>query len=248
MKPAEFHLIDMKTWPRRNHYEYYKDLVQTCYNLTANVNITQLLKHCNRRQVKFYPAFVYAITKAVNEVPEFRMACDSEGRLGWYDYLNPSYTIFHNDDKTFSDVWSPWEENFKTFYQGMLQDMEIAESIKGIKAKPDKPANFFPVSGVPWTVFTGYSCDTFRPPHMLFAICTFGKYFESEALPDCIGRVGLVNGKALINARTLIPVNVFVPHMVADGYHSCQFFTKLQHICDYAEDWLIIQEKKGLFR
>ena len=248
MKPAEFHLIDMETWPRRDHYEYYKNLVQTCYNLTANVDITHILKFCDRREIKFYPAFIYAITKAVNEVPEFRMAYDKEGNLGWYDYLNPSYTIFHKDDSTFSDVWSPWKDTFVDFYQEMLQDMENAEHSKGIKAKPDKPNNFFPVSGVPWVTFTGYACDTFRSPHMLFAIATFGKYFEAQEIPDCIGRTHFANTKSLTNPRTLIPVNVFVPHMVADGYHTCQFFRKLQNICDNAADWLIINEKKGWFR
>ncbi|MBO5666392.1 MAG: chloramphenicol acetyltransferase CAT, partial [Firmicutes bacterium] len=110
MKPAEFHLIDMETWPRRDHYEYYKNLVKTSYNLTAYVDISKLLFHCNETKQRFYPTFVYAVTKSVNQVKELRMALDKDGNLGWYDCLNPSYTIFHKDDETFSDVWSPWEE------------------------------------------------------------------------------------------------------------------------------------------
>ena len=68
MKPAEFHRIDMETWPRREHYEYYKNLVKTSYNLTAYVYISKLLFRCNETKQRFYPTFVYAITKAVNEI------------------------------------------------------------------------------------------------------------------------------------------------------------------------------------
>ena len=86
MKPAEFHLIDMETWPRREHYEYYKNLVKTSYNLTAYVDISKLLFRCNETKQRFYPTFVYAITKAVNEINKKR-AKDGEKLCEAYVYL-----------------------------------------------------------------------------------------------------------------------------------------------------------------
>ncbi|MBR6501015.1 MAG: chloramphenicol acetyltransferase [Firmicutes bacterium] len=254
MKPAEFHLIDMETWPRREHYEYYKNLVKTSYNLTANVDISRLLFRCNETKQRFYPTFVYAITKAVNEIKELRMALDKDGNLGWYDYLNPSYTIFHKDDETFSDVWSPWEEDFKTFYDGMIQDMETFKDVKGIKAKPDKPDHFLPVSNSPWTTFTGYACDTFQPSPLLFPVITFGRYFSNKVMPDCLGRsMSLTHTDGPVSdygIRFLVPVNIFVPHMVADGYHVGKFFSELQDLCDTAAKWIPAPppQKKGWFR
>ena len=181
---------------------------------------------------------------------------DKDGNLGWYDYVNPSYTIFHKDDETFSDVWSPWDDDFRTFYDGMIQDMEIAENIKGIKAKPDKPDNFLPVSNSPWTTFTGYSCDTFHPSPMLFPVITFGRFFSSKTMPDCLGRspsLASSTGQYAASdygARFLIPLNIYVPHMVADGYHVGKFFSELQTLCDRAPKWIPdpTPKKKGFFR
>lgn len=33
-----------------------------------------------------------------------------------YDILHPNYTIFHEDDHTFTDVWTEYTEDFKIFY------------------------------------------------------------------------------------------------------------------------------------
>lgn len=249
MNPAEFHRIDLATWPRREHFLYYQKLVRTNYNLTVNVDISALKHGCESRSLRFYPVFIYAVTKAVNRIREFRMALDPDGTPGWYDYLNPSYTVFHRDDETFSDVWSPWDEDFSRFYDGMIRDMERYGQIKGIKSKPDKPDAFLPVSGVPWTTFTGYGSDTFTPPHMLFPVVTFGRFFPSEVLPDCLGRIEQPRREGADDPvpRLLIPVNVFVPHMVADGYHTCKFFSQLQQICDDADAWLKGNKRKGAF-
>ena len=36
-----FHLIDMDTWERREHYYYYKDFLKVRYNLNIQVDITE---------------------------------------------------------------------------------------------------------------------------------------------------------------------------------------------------------------
>ena len=46
MKPAEFHQIDMETWPRREHYAYYTERLKGEFNLTASVDVKQLLDFC----------------------------------------------------------------------------------------------------------------------------------------------------------------------------------------------------------
>ena len=38
-----FHLIDMNTWERRDHYDYYRTIVRSSYTLNTNIKITGLL-------------------------------------------------------------------------------------------------------------------------------------------------------------------------------------------------------------
>ena len=84
--------------------------------------------------LRFYPLLLYITARAINANREFRMGFNEHGAPGYWDVINPSYTIFHDDDKTFSDVWSEYDESFPVFYQNVLHDMETYKDIKGVRA------------------------------------------------------------------------------------------------------------------
>lgn len=204
-----FHLIDMESWERAEHYQYYRNIIKARYTLSINVDITNLLPQVKGRNLKFYPVFIHILMQVVNQTREFCMALDHEGRLGYYDMCHPSYTIFHNDDKTFSDIWTEYNPKFDEFYQAAAGDMETYKDVKGVKAKPGKPDNFCPISCVPWLSFTSYASDTYAESNMLFPVLLMGRYFEE-------------------NGKTLMPLAVSVNHAVADGYHTCKFLNDVQ--------------------
>ena len=141
-----FHKIDFETWERKEHFKYYINLIKTNYNLTAGLNISQLMEKVKEKKLKFFPTMLYCIIKAVNQNKEFRMDYDKEGNLGYWDYVVPSYTIFHDDDKTFSDIWSEYDENFEKFYTNVVEDIEKYKDIKGVKTKLGRGDNFCPIS------------------------------------------------------------------------------------------------------
>ena len=134
-----FERIDMEQWPRREHYRYYSEQICTSYEMNVELDVTKLRKRCRKKRIHFYPAMMYAIMYEINHHENFRMAVDEDGKLGVYDVCHPSYTIFHKDDETFSDIWTEWNEDFAVFYKDVCRDMKQYEDIKGIKAKPDRP-------------------------------------------------------------------------------------------------------------
>lgn len=42
------------------------------------------------------------------------------GQIGYYDFLPPLYVSFHEDDKTFSLMWTEYNDSFKIFYNAYL--------------------------------------------------------------------------------------------------------------------------------
>ncbi|MDH6458738.1 chloramphenicol O-acetyltransferase type A [Fusobacterium sp. PH5-7] len=214
-----FHKIDMETWERKEYYHYYINFIKSKYNLNVDMDITKLLKLVKEKKLKFYPTIIYAVMRGINKNREFRMSYDKEGNLGYWDYCNPSYTIFHEDDKTFSDIWSEYSEDFSIFYSNVINDMEKYKDVKGIKGKPRRGDNFFPVSSIPWLSFTGYSNDTYSESNMLFPVTVFGKYYERDG-------------------KILLPFSVFATHAVADGYHTCKLINDIQEIVLDVENWL----------
>ena len=205
-----FHKIDMDNWERREHYYYYRDFIKTRYNLCGEIDITGLLSQIREKRLHFYLVFLYVVIHTVNEIKELRMCLDEDGALGYWDVCHPSYTIFHKDDLTFSDIWTEYSPDFQTFYERACQDMETFQDVKGIKAKPDTPPNFCPISCIPWISFTGFGSDTYAESNMLYPVILFGKYHENE------------------KGQILLPLSIAVNHMVADGYHTCLFFQKIQ--------------------
>lgn len=206
---SDFRVVDIENWARKEHYKYYTEKLKIEFNMTANIDVKELLEFCHTGGYKFYPAFICCVTRAMNRLENFRMFRNSDGTLCVWDKVVPNYTIFHEDDHTFSDCWSEHSDDFDEFYQNIVSDMEHYKDVKGIKVKSDQPANFYCVSCAPWTAFTGYGSRVTNGEPAFFPIITAGKY---EHAGDKIN----------------MPVNITIAHAVADGYHVGLFFDCLQ--------------------
>ena len=111
--------------------------------MTVPINVKNLLDFCHESGHKFYPSIIYLVTKVLNQMENFRMFRDAEGNLCVWDQVVPNYTIFHEDDKTFSDCWTGYSDDFETFYREITEDMEKGYKKRGIKVKAGQPANFY---------------------------------------------------------------------------------------------------------
>ena len=206
-------------WKRKPYFDYYHTKIKSKYNINHHIDITEFLKVIRSRGLKFYPSFLYVIIHQVNQHEEFRMSFDEHGNLGYWNYVVPSYTIFHKDDCTFSDLWSNYNPNFKVFYETVLVDMNQYKDVKKIKARPNQPRNFCPISVLPWLSFHSISQDTYSEGDMLFPLIRFGKYYEE-------------------NGRFKLPFSIFVNHAVADGYHTAQLINDIEAFGRDARQWV----------
>ncbi|NMM53342.1 type A chloramphenicol O-acetyltransferase [Paenibacillus aquistagni] len=214
-----FNPIVIDQWSRKPYFEHYLNHVRCTYSMTANLDITLLLAELKHKGIKLYPAFIHMITSVVNQHVEFRTCFDAEGRLGYWDSMSPSYTIFHDEDKTFSSIWSLYSEPFERFYNHYLDDMKQYGKVKGFVAKPDEPPNTFPISSIPWVSFTGFNLNIHNEGTYLLPIFTIGKYVQQAD-------------------TTLLPLSVQFHHAVCDGYHAGLLYHELQLRADHCKEWL----------
>ncbi|MCF6409575.1 type A chloramphenicol O-acetyltransferase [Pseudalkalibacillus salsuginis] len=213
-----FNLIDRENWDRTEYFEHY--LSQKCtYSLTANIDITTLLEQLRNKGIKLYPAFIYMVTRIVNAHEEFRTCFNDEGDLGYWDHMIPSYTIFHDDNKSFSSLWTAFSNEFLVFYKNYNDDITRYSNAKGLFTKDNEPENCFPISSIPWVSFTSFNLNINDDHDFLLPIITSGKYFNQEN-------------------KTLLPVSLQVHHAVCDGYHAGTFIEELQQLANNFHDWL----------
>ncbi|MDO4175308.1 MAG: CatA-like O-acetyltransferase [Eubacteriales bacterium] len=214
-----FHPLDCETWPRAAHFRYYTDTVHTRYNLNVNIDITALYDCVKQNKLRFYPTVLWMIMRVVNDTIELRMATDADGNPGYWEYCVPSYTIFHKDDHTFSDIWTQWDDDFHTFYAQAVEDMETYADVKGIKAKDGRPEGFAALSMLPWLSFTGHGCDAYTAPQMLFPIFVMGKWREQ-------------------NGKKYMPLSLSINHAAADGWHSAKALNDIADLAAHPERWI----------
>lgn len=206
-----FKIIDMEKYERREHFEHYAHKCNCSYSLTANIDVSALVEKIKGDNLKFYPTFIYIVTKAVNSIKEFRMAVNEKGELGVYNEVSASYVIFHNDDKTFSSAFTRYNSEFQKFYKDITDDMENYKDTKGYETIKSDPNNF-PVSCLPWINYSGFNLNLPIDGNFYAPIITWGKYEN-------------------VNGKLLMPITVQINHAVADGYHTSMLFKQIQQIC-----------------
>lgn len=200
----EYRVIDRDTWPRKEYFEHYLQNVPCTYSLTTKLDITNL----KAARQKLYPALLYFLTKTVNRHEAFRTALRPDGTLVVYRGMLPFYTVFHQDTKTFSNIWTDFSEDYGTFCRRYDEDMQRYGAIHTMTPKSPVPENVFNVSMIPWTSFDGFNLNLRSFDHLL-PIFTLGQYRQTEG-------------------RYRIPLAVQVHHAVCDGYHVSCFINDLQ--------------------
>ncbi|WP_431026752.1 type A chloramphenicol O-acetyltransferase [Lysinibacillus sp. LZ02] len=221
----KFNVINIDHWDRKAYFEHFLNNTRCIFSVTVNIDITQLLEKLRKKDIKLYPAFIYMVTRTVNSHKEFRTCFDEEGRLGYWDEMTPNFTIFHKDDKTFSNIWSEYSADFMSFYKNYQEDMKLYGDVKKMNPKKHEPKNTFPISCIPWISFTGFNLNIFNDGTYLLPITTGGKFFEQ-------------------GDKILFPISLQVHHAVCDGYHASQFLNELQQLVDSCDEWLHISEHK----
>ena len=197
-----FTLIDIKNWERKEYYLHFINEVRCTYYVTVNLDITNLKGH------RLYPAMIWLLTQTVNLFPQFRTALTSEG-LGIYDKMHPAYTIFNDEKKTFSGIWTECDTDYNRFLKDYESDCAKYCRSEKYTPKPNTPVNSFNVSMVPWFTFTAFDFNVFDEGKFLLPIFTMGKFFDE-------------------GDKRMLPLAIQVHHAVCDGYHVGRFVDELQ--------------------
>ena len=84
-------IIDKNTWPRRGIYDFFAPMSDPFYTLTFPVDVTPLRAWCKAGGLPFYPAMVFAVTRAMEHTEAF-LYKDRGGTIVRHDTLVPSFT------------------------------------------------------------------------------------------------------------------------------------------------------------
>jgi len=215
----EFEPIDMNTWKMAQSFYYYTKIAPTSYTVNVKMDVTILRKKLKECGYKFFPAYLYLVTKAINKQEELRVGL-KDGVLGHWKTLTPAYPQFHEDNKTTSLLWTQYNEKFEEFYKNYIEDTKKHGQSHGIlSSKGIPPANSYIISCIPWFSFESFS-------------------LHNHGIKDYYVPSFEAGGLSEENGKIYMPLSITVHHAVTDGYHLKEFFEQLQKSMDCPEEWL----------
>ncbi len=198
-------IIDLESYKRKDHYNYFKDIGYPYVGLTVNVDITEFMDNLKKTGNPFYLSFVYQVVAAANAVPEFRRRIEN-AQIVEYDYCLASCVILKDDD-TFGYLTLDCNQPFDEFLNEGKTQIEVAKKTGNIEDGENVGSLYF-LSCVPWVTFTSIIQAVPLPADSNPRI-TWGKYFEQDG-------------------KILIPLSVLVHHALVDGFQISQFYKKLE--------------------
>lgn len=202
----KFTEIDFSKWPRGQMFCYFSQMAPTSYSLTVELDVTELMEGLKERKRKFFPTYLWLVTKCVNKQIEFKVAYKEE-KLGYYDTLTPLYATFHEDDKTFSFMWTEYDEDYEVFYQRYLENQNVYGKNHGVLAQTQMvpPENAYTVSAIPWVSFKHFAVHNHDNKPYFFPSIEAGKIYENQ------------------DGKRMMPLSMTCHHATTDGYHIQKF-------------------------
>lgn len=202
--------LDLETYPRRSHFEYFRTMAYPYVGFTANVDVTNLIRYAKARSGSTFLAILWAASQAANAVPELRQRIEGDAIVE-YDHCDVGHTVALLD-RTFCNCHTDCRRSLAEFLVYAQQCQEEAKQHHGFVNQEEDESGMIFTSCVPWIAFT--------------------QCIQPVPIPaDCNPRI--VFGKYIREGeRTLMPLHIQCNHALVDGLHLSEFYQNFERIAE----------------
>ena len=201
----EYKSIDMDSYKRRSHFEYFSSLAYPYVGTTVNIDITGLPEALREKGAPFFLSFCYCVSVAANSIPEFRHRI-LDGAIVEFEHCRTSHTLAL-DDGTYCYCTLHSQMSFPQYIEAGLRAQKEAINMRSLGEEGENDLDKIFISTLPWFTYTSLVQPVPFPADSNPRI-TWGKYFRQ-------------------NGTTLIPVTVLCHHGLVDGLHIAAFYRVL---------------------
>jgi chloramphenicol O-acetyltransferase type A len=199
-----YKVIDVENWARQSAFLFFKNFDDPFFNVSVNVDITNLYHQCKAQNLPFTLSMLYYSNKILNSIPEFRMRLKGE-EVVEFETIHLSFTVLH-EDNTFTFCYVDFQDNFEQFIEHGKERIQLELETKALDDK-ENVLDTIHYSVLPWLQFTTFKhARRFNTGDSIPKI-TIGKRFQE-------------------NGRYKIPISVEVHHALMDGFHLGQYFQR----------------------
>ena len=198
--------IDMKSSPRREHFEMFRTWGFPHFNICANVDLTVFYPFVGKNNISFNLAIIYTLTRTANSIPEFRYRIRGEDVVE-HEVVHPSSTIMGKGD-VFSFCSLEYVESFPNFVAKAEEKVARVRERPRLLGEDGGRDDWLFMTAIPWVSFTSFMHPLNFPV-------------------DCAPRFAW--GKFFKEGRSIkMPLSVQGHHALMDGFHVGRYYEKVQ--------------------
>lgn len=202
---------------RKKHFDFFKAMNHPHFNVTAQVDISQLATYIKDNNLPFSLTLVYFLSRTANEIPEFRWRIRGDDIVE-HESVHPSYTVSTESADVFSFCTVPYISEYDKFIQTATDIQQKMWEDPNLEDEEGRDDYLF-LSALPWIRFTSMQHAMQEHPGDSVPRISWGKYYTSEN-------------------RTWLPVSVQVHHALVDGRHAGAYYELLESKCAAPGTWL----------
>lgn len=202
-------VIDQSTWPRRTHFEMFRNWGYPHFNMCADLDLTIFLPAVRESGASFTVCLVYLISKTANDIPEFRQRIRGD-LVVEHEIVHPGATILVEND-LFSFCSFTYSQDFPKFAAHAQEQIDLVKRDPWIRDDSDQDDQLF-MSAIPWISFTSFMHPINFPVDSIPRFA-WGKYFNQ-------------------GDQIKMPLSVQGHHSLMDGLHIGRYFEIIQAYLD----------------
>ena len=205
--------IDLDTWIRKEHFNFFSQFEEPFYGVTVNIDCTLAYKTVKEKGVSFYLYYLHKALAAAQIIEPFKYRMEGED-VFIYDRIDAGSTIGRSNG-TFGFGLMEYHPSFSEFLITAGQEMESVKNATDLVRSP--AMNVIRFSPLPWIDFTSLSHARLFSFKDSCPKISFGKMTEN-------------------NGKRSMPVSIHVHHALVDGLHLGQYIDCYQELMNRVDD------------
>jgi chloramphenicol O-acetyltransferase type A len=203
--------IDIDTWDRKEYFNQYVGTDFPYINVGANLDITNLLAFCRKRDLPSYLTMVFCAHHVALQIKNFKYRI-KDGRPILNEIIHASFTHLPRGRDLFVNVTPEFTDEMLGFLKNAREAIVRQGTDLGLRFLRGR-FDVIGYSAIPWIQYTHFIRSIAKMGVDSNPKVTWGKYFKQED-------------------RVLMPFSVQVHHGLMDGLHVGRYFEMLQRHID----------------
>ena len=199
--------IDFQTWPRYQHYLFFKSYEIPRFNMTFPIDVTKFYQFTKQQNRRFYFALMHVVIQQLNRIENFRYRIE-DSKVFDQPIQFVSFTDLIEGTELFKMVFVKVDEEDGLFEKHAIEASKKQGS-KLINPETELVLNTVYVTSFPWAQFTHFTHATKLGPSDSVPRVSWSQFVETD-------------GKKILN------LSIEAHHGLVDGLHLGKLIHQLQ--------------------